>query len=105
MFMQSAFGPDWASQSLFYSSNRGITEGGAAAILSSRPRFPLAKGSPVLLISGTGWPDLYCGVYSLERKQIVGLKINLALNTIVADAATPALEPPELRPNGTLVAP
>jgi hypothetical protein len=102
--MQKAFGPDWASQSLFYSSNRGVTKGGAPIHIGSAIRMPLAKGAPVFIISGTGWPDLYCGVYSLERKQFVGLNINLKANTIAAEApTTPSYGAPELRPNGTLV--
>ncbi len=103
-FMQASFGADWASQSLFYSSNRAISETGQPFIVNSgTPRQPLVKGTPILIISGTEWPDLYCALYSLERKQFVGLHINLQKHTLTADApTTPSYGLPEVLPNGTL---
>ena len=102
-FMESTFGSDWASQTLFFGSNRGDSSTGERAALVSSPLKPLPKGDPVFIFSGTDWPDLVCSVYSLERKRFVSLSINLQAHTLSSDQPTTPLHgAPLLLPNGKL---
>jgi hypothetical protein len=67
--MSQAFGPNWHQFNLFYGTNRAITQDGERAMVSSRPLRPLAKATPILVISGDRWPDLLVSVYALEPRQ------------------------------------
>ncbi len=83
-FMASAFGPDWASQSLYYS--HPIFNKNCEPQMGQRGTSkPLAKGRPVFMFGCTGWSDS-TAVYSLEKAQFVTVRINLQQHTIAADA-------------------
>jgi hypothetical protein len=89
--MRQTFGPNWHQLSLFYGSNRAITQDGERAMVTSLPLRPLAKGAPILVISGDKWPDLIVPVYALEsRKQAI-----FAVDTVKGSIAV--LHPAELR--------
>ena len=67
--MRRTFGPKWDELSLFYGSNRGLTNSGEWAALASSPLRSLAKGAPVLIFSGDEWNDLIAPMYALETRQ------------------------------------
>jgi hypothetical protein len=79
--MRQAFGSDWHRLSLFYGSNRAITQDGERSMIDS-PLRPLAKGAPILVISGDDWPDLVVPVYALERRKMAIFVIDTVKGTI-----------------------
>jgi hypothetical protein len=76
-FIQGAFGPSWGEQQICYGTNRAVTTEGPAIVNSQTPLRPLAKGSPVLLLSGVDWEDLRVPMYALEGRQRVHLSVDL----------------------------
>jgi hypothetical protein len=87
--MRHTFGPEWHRLNLFYGSNRAITQDGERSMVTGNLR-PLAKGTSILLISGSGWRDLIIPVYALEtRKQAI----------VYVDTVQPSIkiEPPQSR--------
>ncbi len=102
-FMESAFGPDWQSQSLFYSPPMFSPE--CQQLMGQPgPKKPLSKLEPVFLLPCTDWPEASTHVYSLEKRQFVRLRIDLHAHTIKADApVTPLYGEPRLLPDGSLV--
>lgn len=79
--MRKAFGADWHSLSLFYGSNRAITQDGERSMIDA-PFRPLAKGAPILVISGDGWPDLVVPIYALEQRKMAIFTIDTVKGTI-----------------------
>lgn len=101
--MKRTFGPRWDHLSLFYGSNRGVTEDGERAALAPSPLRPLAKGTPVLIFSGDEWSDLIAPVYALETRQQATFAIDTTQGLVtVIDAARPRAGDPHLSPDGRL---
>lgn len=102
--MERLFGADWHRQSLFYRYNRALAASGQPIAVTTSPMLPLAKGSPVLVISGDEWPDLICSVASLEKMSMATLHIDLRRGSFSATApAIPLRGVPETTPDGRLV--
>jgi hypothetical protein len=101
--MRRTFGPKWDELSLFYGSNRGLTESGERAALASSPFRQLAKGSPVLVFSGDQWSDLIAPVYALETHQQATFAIDTTKGSIrVLISAQPRSGTPEVTADGHL---
>lgn len=101
--MRQTFGPEWQRLSLFYRSNRAITQDGERAMVSA-PMRPLAKGAPILVISGDDWPDLIVAVYALEKRKQAILSINTVEGVIrVLQPTGPRSGEPTLATDGSLV--
>ncbi len=101
--MKRTFGPEWDHLSLYYGSNRGLTERGERVALATSPLRPLAKGAPVLIISGDEWTDLIVPVYALETRQQATFAIDTTKGSVtVVDAARPRAGDPHLSPDGRL---
>lgn len=96
--MRRVFGPEWHQHSLFYRSNRAITEDGQRAMITSDLR-PLGKSAPILVISGDDWPDLIVHMYALEtRRQAI-----FTIDTIKGTIAVPG--PAKVRPGEPMFSP
>lgn len=101
--MSRGFGPRWRELSLFYGVNRALVDGKPAMLNSSTPLRPLAKGTPVLVISGDAWTDLLVPMYALETRTGVLFHIDLTRGEVtVESAARPSTRVPELTPDGRL---
>ena len=101
--MKRTFGPDWDHLSLFYGSNRGVTEDGERAALAPSPLRPLAKGTPVLIFSGDEWSDLIAPVYALETRQQATFAIDTTKPSVIVIGATRSRAgEPHLTPEGRL---
>lgn len=104
--MKRAFGPEWDHLSLFYGSNRGLTEGGERAALASSPLRPLAKGAPVLIFSGDEWSDLVAPMYALETRRQAIFAIDTTKGSVtIINGALPRAGDPQLTPDGRLFFP
>ena len=84
-FAQKILGPDWTSQTLFYRSTYGLDQDGVKAHFSAGLLRPIAKGSILLMCSGDDWSHQLFAIYSLEKRQFVGLRVDLQKGTIQAD--------------------
>jgi hypothetical protein len=80
--MRRTFGPKWDELSLFYGSNRGLTNSGERAAFASSPFRSLAKSSPVLIFSGDKWSDLIAPMYALETRQQATFAIDTTKGSI-----------------------
>jgi hypothetical protein len=102
--LRSAFGSDWATQSLYYRCNRAVfTDGERGIVNSGTPMQPLAKGQPIFLVSGDDWTDLHVAVYSLERGTFIGFTIDFLKPSISVSAPTrPKYGTPSILPSGQL---
>jgi hypothetical protein len=101
--MRQTFGPDWHRLSLFYGSNRAITQDGQRGMIDS-PLRPLAKGTPILVISGDDWSDLIVPIYALEQRKQAIFAIDTIKGTIKLNSS-PGLRggEPMVTPEGRLL--
>lgn len=76
-FLTSLFGNSWHTHQLFYGTNRGMFPGGVKAAVSSSALLPMAKGTPIIVVSGTRWPDLVCVIFSMDAEKQVVLAIDV----------------------------
>lgn len=99
--MRRTFGPEWHRLSLFYGSNRAITQDGERSMVTADLR-PLAKGTSILLISGSDWPDLIIPVYALETRKQAMLYVDTMRPSIKVASPQPRRGEPMLSPDGHL---
>jgi len=96
--MRRVFGSNWYQHSLFYRSNRAITQDGERSMITTNLR-PLGKAAPILVISGDDWPDLIVHIYAFEtRRQAI-----FAIDTVKGTITVPG--PAELRPGEPMLSP
>jgi hypothetical protein len=76
------FGPRAGALTLFYGSNRMLTDTGQSAIVRS-PLLAMSRSVRALFFSGDDWRDLLVPVHALETKEQVLLRINLQTHEIV----------------------
>lgn len=76
------FGARGNELTLFYGSNRMLTDTGESAIVKS-PLLPMSRSVRALFLSGDDWSDLLVPVHALETKERVLLRINLQAHEIV----------------------
>jgi hypothetical protein len=101
--MNRTFGPKWDHLSLFYGLNRGVTPDGERAAIASSPLRPLAKGIPVLIISGGEWRDLIVPIYALETRQQTTLSVDIADGSVTVLASSqPRVGNPHVSSDGRL---
>jgi hypothetical protein len=101
--MARAFGPQWDRLTLFYGTNRAITGNGQRAMVSASPLRPLAKGTPMLVISGDDWDDLLVPVYALETRRMALFAVDLTAGTVtLRQPARLRGGVPQLTPEGRL---
>jgi hypothetical protein len=97
--MRRVFGSEWHQHSIFYRSNRAITQDGERSAIAPSPLRPLAKGAPILVISGDDWPDLLVHMYELETRK----QATFAIDTVKGTISVPG--PAELRPGEPMFSP
>lgn len=76
------FGARASELTLFYGSNRMLTNTGEEATVRS-PLLPMSRSVRALFLSGDDWADLLVPVHALETKEQVLLRINLAEHELV----------------------
>lgn len=81
-FLNETFGQHWKLESLYYGCNRALNEARREVSTTTSTLFPLAKGAPILTISGSDWSDLSCVVFSTESRWQALLEIDLRKSTV-----------------------
>jgi hypothetical protein len=99
--MRRTFGPEWHRLNLFYGSNRAITQDGERGMVTGNLR-PLAKGTSILLISGSDWRDLIIPVYALETRKQATFYVDTVQPSIKSDSPQTRRGEPTLTPEGQL---
>lgn len=99
--MRRTFGPEWHKLSLFYSSNRAITQDGERSMITEDMR-PIAKGMSILVISGSDWPDLIIPMYALETRKQAMLYVDTVRPSITVKSAESRRGEPMLSADGLL---
>ncbi len=80
-FIDEAFGAHGRELTIFYGSNRLLTESGTGAIVRA-PLLPTSKAVRALYFSGDAWSDLVAPLYALETKEMVLLRLNLQTHEV-----------------------
>jgi hypothetical protein len=70
------FGARASELTLFYGSNRMLTNTGEEAVVRS-PLLPMSRSVRALFLSGDDWTGLLVPVHALETKERILLRINL----------------------------
>lgn len=97
------FGARSGNLTLFYGSNRMLTDGGERAMVRS-PLLPMSRAVRALFFSGDDWPDLLVPVHALETKEQVLVRINLRTHEVqVGERRSIAQAKHTVRSDGTLV--
>jgi hypothetical protein len=99
--MRRTFGPEWHRLTLYYGSNRAVAQDGERSMVTADLR-PLAKGTSILLISGSDWRDLLIPVYALETRQQAMFYVDTTRPSIKVDPPQPRRGEPMLSPDGRL---
>jgi hypothetical protein len=78
------FGTRARELTLFYGSNRMLTEDGESAIVKG-PLLPMSRVVRAMFFSGDEWPDLLVPVHALETKEEVLVRVNLRTDEVRID--------------------
>lgn len=96
------FGARGGELTLFYGSNRMLTDSGERAIVRA-PLIPMSRSVRALFFSGDDWVDLVVPVHALETKEQVLLRINLQANELTVGQRSMVRARHSIGADGTLV--
>lgn len=87
--MERAFGSRWREASIFYGFNRALAPNGERVAVDGGPYRPLAKGHPVMQVSGDDWTDLSLYLIALEPSRETTLDVNLRAGSVALREVQP----------------